>query len=72
MQTPQAFRAAALRSAHAGGADATDDATLVEVAGGSVVVVPGDPANVKVTHPDDLDRLARRLGDAPAGLRAVR
>jgi len=72
VQTPQAFRASALRSAHAAGADASDDATLVEADGGSVVVVPGEPANVKVTHRDDLDRLARRLGDASAGLRAVR
>lgn len=72
VQTPQAFRAATLRSAHAGEADASDDATLVEVAGGSVVVVPGDPTNVKVTHPGDLDRLAHDLADAPADLRAVR
>ncbi|MCZ7528138.1 MAG: 2-C-methyl-D-erythritol 4-phosphate cytidylyltransferase [Acidimicrobiia bacterium] len=54
VQTPQAFRAAALRSAHATGADATDDAALVEAAGGSVVVVPGDPRNLKVTGPRDL------------------
>lgn len=57
VQTPQAFRAAALRSAHAGGAEATDDGALVEAAGGRVVVVPGDPANVKLTTASDLDRL---------------
>jgi 2-C-methyl-D-erythritol 4-phosphate cytidylyltransferase len=64
IQTPQAFSAAALRAAHAGGGDATDDAALVEAAGGRVVVVDGDPTNVKVTGPDDLERaealLARR------------
>jgi 2-C-methyl-D-erythritol 4-phosphate cytidylyltransferase len=54
IQTPQAFAAAVLRAAHAGGADATDDAALVEAAGGRVVVVDGDPANLKVTGPDDL------------------
>jgi 2-C-methyl-D-erythritol 4-phosphate cytidylyltransferase len=56
VQTPQAFSAAVLRRAHAGGADATDDAALVEAAGGRVVVVEGDPANLKVTGPDDLVR----------------
>lgn len=56
VQTPQAFSATALRAAHAGGGDATDDAALVEAAGGRVVVVEGDPANLKVTGPDDLVR----------------
>lgn len=54
VQTPQAFRAAALRSAHAGGAEGTDDASLVEADGGRVVVVDGDPRNLKVTTPTDL------------------
>ena len=64
IQTPQAFAASALRQAHAGGGDATDDAALVEAAGGRVVVVEGDPSNLKVTGPDDLvraeDLLTRR------------
>ena len=54
VQTPQAFRAYMLRRAHASAADATDDAALVEAIGGRVVVVPGDPANRKITTPDDL------------------
>jgi 2-C-methyl-D-erythritol 4-phosphate cytidylyltransferase len=54
VQTPQAFRASALRRAHAGGAEGTDDAALVEAAGGRVVTVPGEPWNAKITHPDDL------------------
>ena len=54
VQTPQAFRADALRHAHASGADATDDAALVEAAGGRVVVVAGDPDNRKVTDAADL------------------
>jgi 2-C-methyl-D-erythritol 4-phosphate cytidylyltransferase len=56
IQTPQAFSAAVLRRAHENGGDATDDAALVEAAGGRVVVVDGDPANLKITGPDDLVR----------------
>lgn len=54
VQTPQAFRAASLRAAHAAGAEGTDDAALVERLGGRVVVVPGEPRNRKITEPDDL------------------
>lgn len=54
VQTPQAFRASALRDAHAQSGDATDDAALVEQLGGNVVVVAGDPRNVKVTTVADL------------------
>jgi 2-C-methyl-D-erythritol 4-phosphate cytidylyltransferase len=54
VQTPQAFRASVLRAAHASGLDATDDAALVEQAGGRVVVVPGSADNRKITTPDDL------------------
>jgi 2-C-methyl-D-erythritol 4-phosphate cytidylyltransferase len=58
VQTPQAFRADALRRAHAGGGDDTDDAALVEGAGGTVVVVPGEESNLKVTTAVDLERAA--------------
>ena len=61
VQTPQAFRAAALRAAHERGGDATDDAGLVEANGGLVVVVDGDVANRKITVPDDLDWARRQL-----------
>ena len=54
VQTPQAFRAGALRAAHADAADATDDATLVESCGGTVATVPGDSRNLKITEPHDL------------------
>ena len=68
VQTPQAFGADILRRAHAGGADASDDATLVEAVGGSVVVVPGQPTNRKLTDPGDLtvaeSVLAARLKEA--------
>lgn len=54
VQTPQAFDAAKLRSAHAVGGDATDDAGLVEADGGTVVLVTGLDSNLKITNPDDL------------------
>ncbi len=66
VQTPQAFRAAALRAAHArakGAPDAvaTDDAMLVEAAGGRVRVVAGHPDNIKITTPEDLATAERLL-----------
>jgi 2-C-methyl-D-erythritol 4-phosphate cytidylyltransferase len=54
VQTPQAFAAGALRAAHAGGGQATDDAGLLEVAGLTVAAVEGDPRNLKLTRPEDL------------------
>ena len=61
VQTPQAFRAAVLRDAHATGGEATDDAALVEQTGGRVVVVSGEPDNIKLTRPGDLVRLTEVL-----------
>jgi 2-C-methyl-D-erythritol 4-phosphate cytidylyltransferase len=60
VQTPQAFRASALRAAHESGAIETDDAALVEAAGGRVVVVEGERRNLKLTLVDDLE-LAQAL-----------
>ena len=54
VQTPQAFRAAVLRAAHARTLEATDDAAVVEANGGYVVVVAGEAENRKITGPDDL------------------
>jgi 2-C-methyl-D-erythritol 4-phosphate cytidylyltransferase len=54
VQTPQAFRASTLRRAHEAADDATDDAALVEAVGGSVVVVAGEPTNLKITTVADL------------------
>jgi 2-C-methyl-D-erythritol 4-phosphate cytidylyltransferase len=68
IQTPQAFRADALRRALDVGEDvlaaATDDAWLVERAGGRVVVVPAPASNFKVTTPHDL-RVAELLLTTP-------
>ena len=64
VQTPQVFRRAALEAALSQPeevlAAATDDAALVEVAGGLVVVVEAPAENLKVTTPVDL-RLAELL-----------
>ncbi|NBX31391.1 MAG: hypothetical protein EBR07_01480 [Planctomycetes bacterium] len=56
VQTPQVFRAELLRRAYAqpGLDGATDDAMLVERLGAEVIVVDGDPRNIKVTTPADL------------------
>jgi 2-C-methyl-D-erythritol 4-phosphate cytidylyltransferase len=58
-QTPQAFLADALRRAADG--DGTDCASLVEARGGRIKAVDGDPGLVKVTSPDDLELVSRRL-----------
>jgi len=58
MQTPQAFRFADIWDAHqraqAAGVQFTDDAGLIEWAGGEVLLTEGEAANVKVTTPEDL------------------
>jgi 2-C-methyl-D-erythritol 4-phosphate cytidylyltransferase len=60
VQTPQVFRADALRRAldvdEAVLAGATDDASLVEAAGGTIRVVEAPPDNFKVTSRADLAR----------------
>jgi 2-C-methyl-D-erythritol 4-phosphate cytidylyltransferase len=53
VQTPQAFAAAALRAAHKGEPEATDDAALIEAAGGRVDVVPGHQRAMKLTTRHD-------------------
>jgi len=61
-QTPQAFQFDALLAAHrAGSTGATDDAQLLEALGLPVALVPGSESNVKITLPEDLDRVAAGL-----------
>ena len=64
VQTPQVFRRAALERALQVPAEelarATDDAWLIERAGGRVIVVPASAENLKVTTPFDL-RVAELL-----------
>jgi 2-C-methyl-D-erythritol 4-phosphate cytidylyltransferase len=66
VQTPQAFRAPALREGHASGPEATDDAGVIEALGGLVVCVPGEDGNIKLTTPEDLTFLEWRLRSASA------
>lgn len=57
-QTPQTFRVSLIRDAHARaqtlGVSVTDDAALLEWAGGKVKIVPGEARNFKITTPEDL------------------
>jgi 2-C-methyl-D-erythritol 4-phosphate cytidylyltransferase/2-C-methyl-D-erythritol 2,4-cyclodiphosphate synthase len=74
-QTPQAFRRGVLRDAvRAGraGASGTDEAALAEHAGHRVRIVEGDPANVKITTAEDLERArAREPGRAGPAIARV-
>ena len=58
VQTPQAFRIEVLAGAHASalvaGFTGTDDAALVERAGGLVGVIEGSRENIKVTFQEDV------------------
>ena len=63
--TPQMFRYAvldrALRKAHETRSAPTDEAQAVEALGLQPRLVPGDPDNIKITLPDDIERAARLL-----------
>ncbi|HXE80582.1 MAG TPA: 2-C-methyl-D-erythritol 4-phosphate cytidylyltransferase [Vicinamibacterales bacterium] len=64
-QTPQAFARRVLADAielGRRGASGTDEAALAEQAGHPVRLVEGDPANVKITTPADLEAARARLG----------
>ena len=62
-QTPQGFRVSALKAAYAAAeADYTDDAALVQAAGGVIDYVQGDPRGFKITTPDDLQAQDIRTG----------
>jgi 2-C-methyl-D-erythritol 4-phosphate cytidylyltransferase len=80
VQTPQAFRRGALERVLGEASDellarATDDAWLIERAGGTVQVLRSDPGNLKVTTAHDLRVaeliLAERDAAAAAGTRAT-
>src|ERR1700753_212503 len=66
-QTPQSFRfdvilEAHRRAAREGRSDFTDDAAIAEWAGLTVATFEGDPANMKLTTPEDFVREEARLG----------
>ena len=70
VQTPQAFKASLIREAHRlarlNRTEATDDSTLVENMGAPVALIEGDPENIKITRPIDMEVAAavmsRRAG----------
>ena len=58
VQTPQVFQfedyRRAMQKAQSDGKDFTDDCQLIEYAGGTVKMVEGDYANIKITTPEDI------------------
>lgn len=67
VQTPQAFRTEALRTAHTNWSateEATDDAQMVRAVGFAVAVVEGAASLEKLTYPDDFAAAERRLEKA--------
>lgn len=73
VQTPQVFEVDLLRRAYAEAdpSGTTDDSMVVERLGERVVVVEGDPRNIKVTTPDDLAMIRSILGVRPPADRPV-
>ena len=75
-QTPQAFRLGLLRRVYGAPEEslraATDDASLVESAGGRVVVVAGEKTNIKLTSPEDLVLAEAILAAREGAYRGVR
>jgi 2-C-methyl-D-erythritol 4-phosphate cytidylyltransferase len=71
VQTPQAFPVRILKHAYEEALSkhlyGTDDATLVERAGGSVRIIMGSYENIKITTPEDLmvaEEILKRRYDA--------
>ena len=71
-QTPQAFRLGVLRKAYAAwpseAGEPTDDAAVLERAGGRVAITPGDPRLMKLTYPEDFE-MAEALAQRPQTVR---
>lgn len=73
IQTPQAFKASIIRKAHRQAKEkslhATDDSALVEATKVSVAVIQGDPENIKITQPIDVELatviISRRAAGGP-------
>lgn len=64
VQTPQGFDFQTILSAHVqqqGRGDATDDAQILKACGHDVILVEGDVALEKLTHPGDFTRAERAL-----------
>lgn len=72
VQTPQSFRYELILAAHraqAGADDLTDDAAVAEAVGHRVATFAGDPANIKLTTPEDFVTAERNAAAALADVR---
>jgi 2-C-methyl-D-erythritol 4-phosphate cytidylyltransferase/2-C-methyl-D-erythritol 2,4-cyclodiphosphate synthase len=74
-QTPQAFRLSDLRAAYAAwpkdAGEPTDDAAVVERAGGRVALAPGDPMLMKLTYPEDFEMAEALLARGEARVTCI-
>ena len=63
IQTPQGYPFSEILSAHRSliGKDFTDDAAVAEAHGLSVAVIHGSTDNVKITHPEDMERARKNI-----------
>ena len=62
MQTPQAFRYEIITEAHSKiKDDVTDDTSMVEMLGHKVAVFEGSYSNIKITTPDDIERVSNAI-----------
>lgn len=74
VQTPQSFRYELILAAHrarAGQDDLTDDAAVAESAGHRVAAFTGDPANIKLTTPEDFVTAERNVLASLADVRTA-
>ncbi len=66
VQTPQGARVELLREAYSrydfSGQEPTDEASLLEAINVEMITAPGDPDNIKITHPEDMQRAEKILG----------
>jgi 2-C-methyl-D-erythritol 4-phosphate cytidylyltransferase len=69
IQTPQVFDADLFRRAYATDAIGTDDASIIEALGETVLVIDGDRRNIKITRPDDVSVVCAFLGLNGSGAR---
>lgn len=69
-QTPQGFKYQSLLKAHEkfqNDCDFTDDASLLEALGIAVKACRGDTSNIKITYPEDLNKLTKNTPDIRVG-----
>ena len=70
-QTPQGFMFGDILPAHllTAGHSFSDDAAVAGLIGLKIKIVPGDPENIKITHPKDMARLNTQDGSSMSATR---